>query len=155
MLLKKILLAFTCLVAFSFAKAQEVKYTAPKNISPEEGKNLNNKEKEVMVNFRWTPVLPRPKEDVVYKIRLMEIKPGQPKAQAVTNKPLAALEIDNATQTSFKLAKRCNDCEYLWDVEAVVTEKGTPKSLGKSQATQFTIDGIANGERLGKRNTSL
>ena len=155
MLLKKILLAFTCLAAFNLARAQEVKYTAPKNISPEEGKNLNNKEKEVMVNFRWTPVLPRPKEDVIYKVRILEILPGQSKPQALVNKPIAVREVKNVTETTFKLAPRCNNCEWVWNVEAVITEKGLPKSLGKSEATQFALDGKANSERLGKRNNGL
>jgi len=151
MLLKKILLAVICLSAFSFLQAQTV--TAPKNISPEDGKNLNSKEPDVMVNFRWTPVLPKPKEDVVYKVRILEILPGQSKTQALTNKPIAILEVKNGTETTFRLGKRNNG--IVWGVEAVVTEKGAPKSLGKSDATQFTVGGTANGERLGKRNNGL
>lgn len=119
-------------------------YSPPQNVTPADGKVFTKEEAKQPIAFRWTPVLPRPKEDVIYKIRVLEIKPGQSKAQTLKeNQPIEQAEVKNATQTTFKLAQRSNGLGYVWNVEAVSTERtqqgGSPKSYGTSTATTFFL----------------
>lgn len=120
-----------------------VNYTAPQNIMPVDGKVFTKQEANLPIMFRWTPVQPKPKEDVIYKVRLYEVAKGTSKAQAIkSGSPVETIEVKNITQTSFKLAPRCNNCEWVWNVEAISVERvqgGEPRSFGTSQATSFTI----------------
>ena len=115
----------------------------PKNVTPADGKVFSKEEASQPILFKWIPVLPKPKEDVLYKVRVIEIKKGQPRAEALkTNTPTDIFEIKNSTQTTAKLSKRCNGCEYIWDVTATGTEKvqgENPKNYGTSEATKFYI----------------
>jgi hypothetical protein len=117
-------------------------FSPPQNVIPAEGKIFTKEEASQPVIFRWTPVLPRPKEDIIYKVRVVEISKGQTKAQALKeNSPIEIKEVKNQTQTTFKLAKRYNG--LVWDVEAVSAERvqggGNPKSYGTSEATAFSM----------------
>ena len=115
-------------------------YTAPQNIVPFEGKVFTQQEANLPTVFRWTPVLPRPKDDVIYKLRVFEIQPGQSRVQAMANAPVEEKEVRNETQTTVKLSKRCHDCIGVWNVEAISAEAAqgrAPKNYGKSEATQF------------------
>lgn len=122
---------------FTIADNKPQNYTAPQNIMPADGKKLSAEEAKLPILFRWTPVLPRPKEDIVYKLKLIEMRNGQSKMQALReNQPIAEQEIKNTTQATVKLAQRYNG--LIWYVEAVGTERlqgGQPKSYGKSEAT--------------------
>jgi hypothetical protein len=125
------------------------KFNPPVNQSPVDGKLFTTEEVAQPINFRWTPVLPLPKVDVVYKIRVIEIKAGQSKAEALKgNKPIAELEVKNEIQTTVRLSKRSNGISgsFEWDVTAIGTErvKGEEqKNYGTSKATTF---GITNTE---------
>ena len=125
------------------AKLKELSFTAPKNITPVDGKVFTKEEGDQPIRFTWAPVTPTPKEGVLYKVRVVEIKKGQPRAEALrTNTPTEIFEVKNSTQTTAKLSKRCNNCEYIWDVTAVGTQRvqgEAPKSYGSSEATSFSI----------------
>lgn len=116
-------------------------YTPPQNIMPFDGKSFSAQEGSLPIQFRWTPVSPKPKGDILYTIRLYEIMPGQSKIQALGNAPIEEKEVRNETQTTFRLGKRNNG--IVWVVEAVSAERipggSAPKNYGKSEATQFSI----------------
>ncbi len=123
-----------------------VNYSPPQNLMPFDGKVFTQQEANLPMLFRWTPILPKPKDDVLYKIKIVEIMPGQSKAQAILNNvPLAEKELRSETQTSFKLAPRCHNCGLGWWVEALSAERvqgREPRNFGKSEATGFSFKTI-------------
>jgi hypothetical protein len=126
---------------FTIADAKEQSYSPPQNILPVNGKVFTEQEANMPIMFRWTPVVPKPEGDVLYKLKLIEILPGQNKTEALrTNTPFDILEVKNNTQTSYKLSKRITG--LYWEVEAESVERGQglkPQSYGKSEATSFTV----------------
>lgn len=132
---------------FVIQETQEVKYTAPQNISPENGKQFTAKDLNGVITFRWTPVVPKPREAVKYILRIWEVPEGSNPQQVKTNnKPFLEKEVNNQTQliipgSQFRLGKRSNG--LVWIVEAVSAETvpgGNPKSFGKSEGNSFRIN---------------
>ncbi len=119
-------------------RPDSVQYSPPQNIMPADGKVFTKEEAEQPILFEWTPVLPKPKADIIYKIRVVEIKAGQTKEQAVkTNTAIAEAEIKNTTQTSFKLPGVYDS--LAWNVEATGGE--IPANYRKSKETRIRIGG--------------
>lgn len=134
---------------FSFAGEEKgQQFSPPQNILPVDGKVFSAAEAEKPIMFRWTPVVPKPKEDVIYKMRIYEVPKGRSKSEAIkSGSPVEMVEVKNLTQVPLKLSKRCNNCEYVWNVEAVGVERvqgGEPSNYGKSEATQINLAGGAN-----------
>jgi hypothetical protein len=129
--------------SFTIADTKQQSYSPPQNVMPADGKQLSETEAIQPVMFRWTPVSPRPKADVVYKVRVIEILPGQNKTEALrSNTPLDILEVKNNTQVSYKLSKRING--LYWEVEAESAQQvqgEKPQNYGKSEATSIKIGG--------------
>ncbi|MBK8611383.1 MAG: hypothetical protein IPL84_15950 [Chitinophagaceae bacterium] len=137
--------------SFTIADTKQERYSPPQNIVPVNGKVFTEQEAGMPIMLRWTPVVPKPQGDVLYKVRLIEILPGQNKTEALrTNTPIDVLEVKNQTQTSAKLSKRCNNCEYVWNVEASKkSAMGDIEMLGTSEATSFSVKpGDTNPEKF-------
>lgn len=126
---------------FTIADTKQQNYSPPQNIIPVNGKIFTEQEANMPIMFRWTPVVPKPQGDVLYKVRLIEILPGQNKTEALrTNTPIDILEVKNNTQVSYKLSKRITG--LYWEVEAESAERvqgEKPRSYGKSEATSITF----------------
>lgn len=122
-------------------------YSLPQNILPVNEKIITVQEAKIPVNFRWTPVLPRPREDVVYRLKVWQLMQGQSPEQAIrSNQPIVTKDVDNLTQVSID---RFNNepcmlpylCSYVWNVEAQSKElvQGKIKSFGVSEVTAFSV----------------
>jgi hypothetical protein len=126
---------------FTIADTKEQSYSPPQNVMPADGRIFTEQETSQPITLRWTPVVPKPQGDVLYKVRLVEILPGQNKTEALrSNTPIDILEVKNQTQTSYKLSKRITG--LYWEVEAESAERvqgEKPRSYGKSEATSFSI----------------
>ncbi len=136
---------------FTIADTKQQTYSPPQNIVPVNGKVFTEQEANMPIMLRWTPVLPKPKADVNYKVRVIEILPGQNKTEALRNNaPIDIQEVKNQTQTNTKLSKRCNGCEYVWNVEASKkSAMGDIEMLGTSEATSFAVKpGDKNPEKF-------
>ncbi|MBL7701749.1 MAG: hypothetical protein JNM14_05835 [Ferruginibacter sp.] len=128
--------------SFTIEDTKQQTYSAPQNILPVNNKMFTQQEAGLPITFRWTPVLPKPKADVQYRVKVIEVQPGQNATVALrTNTPIEVLEVKNQTQASAKLAQRCNGCEYyIWNVEASKkSAMGDIEMLGTSEATAFRI----------------
>jgi len=124
-------------------------FAPPKNMLPVDQKVFTEKEAGMPILLRWTPVLPRPKENLIYKVKIVQILPGQSKGDALrNNKPLDMMEVKNDNQVPYKLAQRCNGCIWTWNVEAVGTQRiqgGTPRNYGSSEPTSFMMSSAGCG----------
>ena len=127
---------------FTIADNKPENFTPPSLISPAEGKVLSEVEQKQPINFRWTPIVPKPRETVVYKVTVLEVKKGQTATEArnLGNK-VYENKVENQTQLSccinpvvvWPIAK---DSKYAWYVE-VLGVKGN--LLGSSEVAAFSV----------------
>ena len=70
-------------------QADKVTYTPPQNTTPADKKIFTEKDLKAPLTFRWTPILPRSQQPVIYKLRVLQIKEGQQAPQAMkANRPV-------------------------------------------------------------------
>jgi hypothetical protein len=132
---------------FTIPDKKQETYSPPQNVLPADGKEFTKEEARQPVNFRWTPVVPKPKAKVKYTVRIWEVPKGGNKNQVIkTEAPFITKETEEQTQltipaSEFKLSKRCTGCEiYIWDVQASKkTQMGDVEMLGTSEATSFMM----------------
>ena len=128
-------------------------YNPPQNIFPGNGKVFKPEELKAAVTFRWTPLVPKPKEQVTYRIKVWQLMEGQNGTLAMRNNaPLAEKEVTNITQAVVTnlYPGPCKPpylCEYIWNVQAV-NKEGKPigSNDGISEAFNFSVLNNADGD---------
>jgi hypothetical protein len=121
-------------------------YSPPQNITPGNGKVFKPEELKGPVTFRWTPIVPKPKESVTYKLRVWQLMQGQNSTQAMrTNPPIVTKDVDNITQAVVTniYTGPCRPpylCDYVWNVQAVNREgKPIGGNNGNSELWSFAV----------------
>lgn len=131
---------------FTVAANHETDYSPPVLVSPANGKSFTLDEIKKPVIFRWTPLVPKPREPVVYRLSVWQLLQGQTGIQAMnTNTPLISKEIENITQVTVTdlsngPCKAPYLCSFIWIVQAV-NHDGKPigRNNGKSEPFSFKI----------------
>ena len=121
-------------------------YSPPQNISPVNEKKFKVEEVKAGVTFRWTPVLPKPKDQVTYRLKVWQLMQGQNGNAAMkSNNPVVEKDIENITQAIITnlYTGPCKPpylCDYVWNVQAL-NKEGKPVGInnGMSEATAFSI----------------
>jgi hypothetical protein len=121
-------------------------YTCPQNIAPANEKKFEANASKMPITFRWTAVIPRPKDPVLYRLRVWQLMQGQTGLQAIkTNVPIVEKEVKNITQT---IVTNLNNtacqlpylCDYVWVVQALDKEgKPIGKNEGMGELYSFKI----------------
>jgi hypothetical protein len=133
-------------------KKDKTVYSPPTNVSPINEKVFTEKELNAPLTFRWTPVIPRPKDPVVYRLRVWQLMQGQSGAQAMkSNTPLFEKEVTNITQSVDKITfppcsynGSCGN-KFTWNVEASKKNAmGEVEMLGVSEPSFFDATKGAN-----------
>ncbi len=126
---------------FTIAEKGKQTYSPPTNVSPVNEKSFAVKDLNAPITFRWTPVVPKPKDAVVYKLMVWPVEKGQNSAQArKINTPIVYEEVKNNTQVIKKITFPPNSKNYTWNVEASKTNQmGEVEMLGVSEATTFKV----------------
>lgn len=113
-------------------------YQAPILLQPE---NLSEIKPQSIGNiiFRWTPVMPQPVEQVVYKVAVFEVLPGQsPDMAFQANYPILTKEAFNTNFTlwtpDFEYPQP--GMQYIWSVRAV-DSRGNPIGQNDGWADPF------------------
>lgn len=121
-------------------------YSAPQNIAPSNEKSFEEAALKVPLTFRWIPVLPKPKDPVMYKLRVWQLMQGQTGVQAVkTNVPIVEKEVTNINQAIVTnlIAEPCKPpylSDFVWNVQALDKEgKPVGRNLGTSELYMFKI----------------
>lgn len=133
--------------SFSIAGIKEENYTAPQNISPASNKIFSPEEIKQPIAFRWTPVLPRPQEPIVYRLKIWQLMEGQTAAIAMrSNPPIVTKDVGNITQATISnlITGPCRPpylCDFVWRIEAVSKEQfqGSNKIYAASTPTNFSF----------------
>ncbi|MBK8609445.1 MAG: hypothetical protein IPL84_05745 [Chitinophagaceae bacterium] len=132
---------------FSVETPREIEYTPPTLINPENGKVFSEAELSRPVNFRWTPLVPKPRDPVTYRLKVWQLMQGQNSTEAMrTNQPIVTKDVDNITQAVVNgiYTGPCRPpylCDYVWQVQALNREsKAMGKNEGKSEPYTFKVE---------------
>jgi hypothetical protein len=136
---------------FMVESPKEIDYAPPTLITPENGKSFTEGELQRPVIFRWTSLVPKPKEPVTYKLRVWQLMQGQNGFQAIrSNTPIVSKDIDNITQAVVTgvLTGPCKPpylCDFIWNVQALNRER---KPIGRNDGTSepFTFSAKPSDE---------
>lgn len=97
------------------------------------------------VTFRWTPVVPRPRDPVTYRVRVWQLMQGQSGPQAMqANQPIVTKDVDNLQQLTVEklITGPCKPpylCEFVWNVQALNREgKPVGENNGLRGAGRFS-----------------
>ena len=98
----------------------EMNYAPPQAIAPANGKVISEKEAKAPLTFRWTPVVPKPREKIIYTVKIIAIPEGLSAAAAQkSSSPIYEKEVTNITQlTAIDFAPTGHTTNYGWYVQA-------------------------------------
>ena len=132
---------------FTVETPKETDYAPPTLITPENGKEYSATDMLKPVMFRWTPLVPKPREPVTYRLKVWQLMQGQTGTAAMrTNQPIVTKDVDNITQAvvSNIYTGPCRPpylCDFIWSVQAVNREgKPIGRNNGTSEAWTFKVN---------------
>jgi len=123
---------------FMVESPKEIEYNPPTLITPESEKVFTSGDMQKPVMFRWTPLVPKPRDPVTYRLRVWQLMQGQTATQALrTNQPIVTKDVDNITQAVVTniYTGPCRPpylCDFVWNVQAVNKER---KPMGRNNGT--------------------
>jgi hypothetical protein len=127
---------------FTIKTPETIRYQPPQAISPADGAVINEADAKKPLTFRWTPVTPKPREPVLYKLRIFEIRQGQTATTAIKSAgPLLEKEVSNQTQyvlPSLSQLPVAKGSSYGWYVQAV-DSKGNPVGANNGMSNIMTF----------------
>ena len=131
---------------FTVETPKETDYAPPTLITPENDKRFLKKDMLKPVMFRWTPLVPKPKEPVTYRLKVWQLMQGQNGTQAIrANQPIITKDVDNLTQAIVTnlYTGPCKPpylCDFIWNVQALNREgKPMGRNNGTSEPYTFKI----------------
>ena len=132
-------------------------FTPPQNISPANQKVLSETEAKKPLTFRWTPCLPKPRFQVIYKLKVWQVEQGLNAVQAMkTAQPFIEEEVKDQTQFAYRkgwdgTVKGGSKISFVWDVE-VIDPQGN--KLATSEPSGFDIgENPPSGARVATSST--
>lgn len=129
---------------FPFTITGNEEYSPPTLINPENGKQYTEADLMRPVTFRWTPLVPKPKEPVTYRLKVWQLMQGQNGTSAMrASEPIITKEVTNVTQAVVNavITGPCRPpylCDFVWNVQAL-SRDGKPmgNNNGTSELYQF------------------
>jgi hypothetical protein len=125
----------------------------PVLMMPADGAKLKAEAAQTAITFRWTPVSPKPTENVRYHVQVFEVLDYQTPMQALrSNMPLLDKEVLGATQYIWQPQLSFIDSthkKFIWTIQSfdyqgqIITGE-TANGEGRSEARIFIIDGMKN-----------
>ena len=135
--------------SFSIRGVEQQTYQSPQNISPANSTKLNEADLKKPITFRWTPVIPKPRETINYRLNVWQLMQGQNGTQAMkANQPIITKDVDNLTQTTILNLltgprKPPYLCDFVWNVQALNREgKPIGGNNGTSEAFIITVQAV-------------
>lgn len=111
-------------------------------LSPADGKQIITTDGSKPVLFRWTAIVPKPKEAVTYRLKVWQLMQGQNGTEAMrSNQPIVTKDVVNITQAAISnlYTGPCKPpylCDFIWAVE-VLNSEGI--SIGNSYAANSSF----------------
>jgi hypothetical protein len=134
---------------FRVEGAANTEYAPPALISPDNDKKFKLLELQRPVVFRWTPLVPKPREPVTYRLKVWQLMSGQNGTQAMrSNQPIVTKDVDNLTQATVNgiITGPCRPpylCEFIWSVQAL-SRNGKPMGNNDGNSEPYTFKMLGN-----------
>jgi hypothetical protein len=77
------------------------------------------------INFRWTPLVPKPQGSLTYRLKVWQLMQGQSSSQAMrTNQPIVTKDVADITEASVSniYTGPCRPpylCDYVWAIQVL------------------------------------
>jgi hypothetical protein len=120
-------------------------------LSPADGNLFTESEGAKPVVFRWTAIVPKPKEAVTYRLKVWQLMQGQNGTEAMrSNQPIIIKDIVNITQAAISnlYTGPCKPpylCDFVWAVEVISSDEiATGKMYVASQHYSFRFNAVAD-----------
>ncbi len=129
---------------FTVETPKPTDYAPPTLINPDNGKDYSSDELSRPVTFRWTPIVPKPREPVTYRLKVWQLMAGQNAMAAMrTNQPIITKDVDNITQVvvSNIYTGPCKPpmiCSFVWQVQAF-NKEGKPIGRNEGNSEPYTF----------------
>lgn len=113
-------------------------------LSPADGKSFNGSEGSKPVLFRWTAIVPKPKEAVTYRLKVWQLMQGQNGTEAMrSNQPIVTKDVTNITQAAISnlYTGPCKPpylCDFIWAVEVLNREGNQLYTNSNSYSFKYT-----------------
>jgi hypothetical protein len=138
----------------------QVSYQLPYLLTPDDKTWLDANIAQTVITFRWSSIVPQPKEPVIYRLQVFEVKDGQKPMQAFrSNQPVLETEVRNTSQYFWRPQLSLKDSAghvFIWTVQTL-DSKGYPlpatddNNLGRSEPRIFGVcDKIGQGADCSK-----
>ncbi len=114
--------------------------------TPPAGKSFIVDEAKKPITFRWTPVAPKQKDGITYRLKVWQLMQGQNGTQAMrTNKPIVTKDVMDITQVAVTgiYSGPCKPpylCDFIWAVEAIAADGKPITEKGTQEASSFSIE---------------
>lgn len=121
--------------------ASDLNYQPAQAISPADGSQMSEMESKKPISFRWTPIIPKPREAILYTVEVIEVPKGESAGSGQFTVLYKSAAIANQTQLVVPGSVAANwpvaaGSSYAWYVSASGKEG---KSYGKSNVNTFSI----------------
>ena len=133
---------------FTIREGEQQTYQPPQGISPGNGTVFNEANFKKPITFRWTPVIPRPRDGVTYRLKVWQLMEGQNTSQAIIQQPILGNDVGNITQATINNlqsapCKPPYSCDFIWNVQALDRDgKPIGGNNGTSEAFKITVQPI-------------
>ncbi len=134
---------------------KDADYAPPTLIVPENGKVFPEKDLLKPVMFRWTTLVPKPREAVTYRLKVWQLMQGQNGTQAMkANQPIITKDVANITQAVVTniITGPCKPpylCDFTWSIQALdKQEKPVGRNNGLSELFSFSIKGKNDNDTI-------
>jgi hypothetical protein len=113
-------------------------------LSPADGKLFTGSEGSKPVVFRWTAIVPKPKEAVTYRLKVWQLMQGQNSTEAMrSNQPIITKDVINITQAAISnlYTGPCKPpylCDFIWAVEVLNNENNQRYGISDSYSFKYT-----------------
>jgi len=128
--------------SFTIRGEEKTDYQAPQAISPADGTIINDADIKKPIIFRWSPVVPKPKGDLIYKLNVFEVKEGQTVTAAKGQRPIYEKDVLDLQSVLPSLSQLSigKGSSYGWFVQAVNKEgKSYGENNGTSNVNTFSL----------------
>jgi hypothetical protein len=130
----------------------------PALVSPGNNKSFAEADAARPITFRWTPLVPKPQQPVMYRLKVWQLMQGQNSTQAMrTNKPIVTKDVSDITEVTIDniYTGPCKPpylCDFVWNVDAInakgnpVNENAIPEVFSFSVANKVIAGDTDNGD---------
>ncbi len=138
---------------FTVETPKETDFAPPALTTPDNGKSFSEAELSGPVSFRWTPLVPKPRDPVTYRLKVWQLMQGQNGTQAMrSNQPIVTKDVNNITQAVVNAiytgpCKPPYLCDFIWQVQALnKDDKPVGRNNGNSEPYTFSVKQNESGE---------